>query len=258
MDRTEERMQQRFLDLADAADRRGIVTYTDFMNLNELNIFHNTVRNASFIKWKLFGGYAKAERQLAAFIPDALYLYGEEFDDSCDFPIVCLKIAPLSERFAENLSHRDYLGAILNLGIDRGVIGDIRIDGVCAYVFCLEKMADFLCSSLTRVRHTSVVCTLFEGEVGEIPLHVQQIQGTVASVRLDTLLALAWKASRSSLVKLIEEGQVFVNGKCTVSNGYRVKEDDLISARGLGRFHYKGVRSQTKKGRFLVEIEIYI
>ena len=103
MDRTEERMQQRFLDLADAADRRGIVTYTDFMNLNELNIFHNTVRNASFIKWKLFGGYAKADRQFAAFIPDALYLYGEEFDDSCDFPIVCLKIAPLSESFAENL-----------------------------------------------------------------------------------------------------------------------------------------------------------
>ena len=258
MDRTEERIQQRFLDLANAADRRGIVTYTDFMNLNELNIFHNTIRKASFVKWKLFGGYAKAERQLAAFIPDALYLYQEDFGDVCDFPIVCLKITPLGERFAENLSHRDYLGAILNLGIDRSVTGDILIDGVCAYVFCLEKIADFLCSNLTRIRHTSVMCTPFDEKVGEIPLHMEQIKGTVASIRLDTLLALAWNASRSSLVKRIEEGQVFVNGKCVTSNGCHVKENDLISARGLGRFQNIGILSQTKKGRFLVEIEKYI
>lgn len=257
MDKTEERVQQRILDLADMADQRGIITYTDFMNLNELNIFHNTVRKVSFVKWKLFGGYAEAERQLAAFIPDALYLYREESENICDFPVVCLRIAPLNERFAEKLSHRDYLGAILNLGIDRSVTGDIVIDGVYAYVFCLKKMADFLCSNLIRVRHTSVMCTIFEGRMREIPLHMEQLHGTVASIRLDTLLALAWKTSRSSLVKLIEEGQVFVNGKCVVSNGYHVKDDDLISARGLGKFRYKGVISQTKKGRFLVEIEKY-
>ena len=87
---------------------------------------------------------------------------------------------------------------------------------------------------------------------------MEQIKGTVASIRLDTLLALAWNASRSSLVKRIEEGQVFVNGKCVTSNGCHVKENDLISARGLGRFQYKGILSQTKKGRFLVEIEKYI
>ena len=73
MDKMEERTRQRILDLANLADRRGIITYTDFMNLNELNIFHSTVGKIPFVRWKLFGGYAKAERQLAAFIPDALY-----------------------------------------------------------------------------------------------------------------------------------------------------------------------------------------
>ena len=72
MDKMEERTRQRILDLANLADRRGIITYTDFMNLNELNIFHSTVGKIPFVRWKLFGGYAKAERQLAAFIPDAL------------------------------------------------------------------------------------------------------------------------------------------------------------------------------------------
>ena len=84
------------------------------------------------------------------------------------------------------------------------------------------------------------------------------LEGTVASVRLDTLLALAWKTSRSSLVGMIEDGRVFVNGKCITSNGYHVKENDLISARGMGRFVYEGMLSQTKKGRYLVKLEKYV
>lgn len=110
----------------------------------------------------------------------------------------------------------------------------------------MQKIADFLCDNLTRIRHTTVLCQVFEGERKEIPLRTEKIEGTVASVRLDTLLALAWKTSRSSLVGMIEDGRVFVNGKCITSNGYHVKENDLISARGMGRFVYEGMLSQTK------------
>lgn len=258
MERTEEMLKQRILELASAADKKGILTFTDFLNLNEQNIFHNAVRKVSYVKWMLFGGYTKAERQLAAFIPDALYLYSENLDIEQEFPIVCLKIEPLNKKFAEKLSHRDYLGAILNLGIDRSVTGDILVDEDGAYLFCLSKMADFLCQELVRVRHTPVQCIRYTGEPKDIPLRTEKIQGTVASIRLDTLLALAWKESRSKLVKLIEEGQVFVNGKCITSNGYHLKEQDLISARGMGRFLYLGTVTQTKKGRLLIEIEKYI
>ena len=237
MDKMEERTRQRILDLANLADRRGIITYTDFMNLNELNIFHSTVGKIPFVRWKLFGGYAKAERQLAAFIPDALYFRydfsqkGDSDEDAIPFPIVCLQIRPLNLKFAEKLSHRDYLGAILNLGIDRSVTGDILIDEECAYLFCMQKIADFLCDNLTRIRHTTVLCQVFEGER---------------------------KTSRSSLVGMIEDGRVFVNGKCITSNGYHVKKNDLISARGMGRFVYEGMLSQTKKGRYLVKLEKYV
>ena len=91
----------------------------------------------------------------------------------------------------------------MNLGIDRSVTGDILIDEECAYLFCMQKIADFLCDNLTRIRHTTVLCQVFEGEKKEIPLRTEKIEGTVASVRLDTLLALAWKTSRSSLVGMI-------------------------------------------------------
>lgn len=256
MTKTEEQFGQRILDLAETADRRGIPTCTDFMNLNELNIFLNTTRKVQHVKWRLSGGYAKAERQLAAFIPDALYLYGSE--ENLRLPIACLKIEPLNLRFAETLSHRDYLGAVLNLGIDRGVTGDILTDGSHAYLFCLEKIAEFICAELVRIRHTSVLCTRYEGKIEEIPLHTEQIRGSVASLRLDALLALAFSESRKNMVRLIEDGMVFVNGKCVTSNGCQIRDMDLISARGKGRFQYKGLLSQTKKGRLFVEIEKYI
>ena len=96
------------------------MVFTDFMNLNELNIFHSCVKEFAYVSYRLFGGYEHAERQIAAFLPDALsYNY--------DFPVVSLKIRPLQKKFAEDLSHRDYLGALLNLGVDRSKIGDILI-----------------------------------------------------------------------------------------------------------------------------------
>ena len=107
MDKMEERTRQRILDLANLADRRGIITYTDFMNLNEL-IFSQHGRKDPFVRWKLFGGYAKAERQLAAFIPDALYFRydfsqkGDSDEDAIPFPIVCLQIRPLNLNLQRN------------------------------------------------------------------------------------------------------------------------------------------------------------
>ena len=88
------------------------------------------------VEVKLFGGYEHAERQMAAFSPEALVFL--------DYPIDCLKIEPKALRFSEELGHRDYLGALLNLGVDRSVVGDILIKDKEAWFFCLHKMSDFL------------------------------------------------------------------------------------------------------------------
>lgn len=251
MDKSEEVFQKHLLDLAAAADRRGIVTFSDFMNLNELNILHHMAKDLPCREWKTFGGYDTAERQIAAFLPDALYYEWE-------YPLSCLEIRPLNAKFSDDLSHRDYLGAVLNLGIERLKLGDILIMEKCAYLFCVSSMAEFICRELARIRHTSVICR-------EIPLQdfsytprTEDIRGTVASVRLDSVLALAFHSSRSSLVGLIEGGKVFVNGKLITSNGYSLKEGDMISARGLGKFQFMGAGAQTKKGRCYVEIRKYV
>jgi len=239
------------LDLAQTAYKRGIVTYSDFLNLNELNIFQGIRSKLSYLATESFGGYELAERQMAAFLPDALVFCPE-------YPITCLRITPLQEKFAEKLTHRDYLGAILNLGLDRSKVGDILVEEGCTYLFCHEKIADFICENLTRIRHTTMRAVPIEAKDFAYTPAYQEITGTVASVRLDSLLSLAFHASRSSLTGLIEGGKVFVNGKLITSNGYQPKEGDVISVRGMGRFRYQGLGGRSKKGRDYVTVWKYV
>ncbi len=258
MDKEEELLRKRFVELSNQAFQRGIVMYTDFLNLNELNILHTTPKNLLAVPFRIFGGYAFAERQMAAFLPDAFYLYTDEDEILEKYPMSVIQISPLNGKFAEDLGHRDYLGALLNLGIERSKLGDILIQEKMAYLFACDGMVDFICNELTRVRHTTVQAVRIEREEFDYEPRYEEIRGTVASVRLDSLLSLAWNSSRSKMAPLIEEARVYVNGKLITSNGYHVRENDIISVRGMGRFRYMGMISETKKGRCYVLVYKYI
>lgn len=242
---------KRIRELANLSYQRDIVTFTDFLNLNEQNMLATLKLQQMGVNVRLFGGYEHAERQMAAFFPPSL-----SFD--WEYPIDCLKLSPKALRFSEDLGHRDYLGAVLNLGVDRSVVGDILLKDKEAWLFCQHKMSDFFIENLTRVRHTMVFVTRVD-QAGDIPgPEFEEISGTCASVRLDSLIGLAFQTSRSSMVSSIEGGLVFVNGKLVTSNGYEPKEGDIISVRHKGRFIFDGITRQTKKGRLGVRIRKYI
>lgn len=241
---------KRIRELANISFRRDIVTFSDFLNLNERNIVNSLDFRSSGVIVESFGGYDNAERQMVAFHPDALTFPWE-------YPIDCLCIRPRSARFSEPLTHRDYLGAILNLGVDRSVVGDILVEEKAAYVFCLRKMADFFLENLFRIRHTEITVERV-ADPRDLPKpKFEPVSGTCASVRLDSLISLAFQSSRSSMVSFIEGGLVFVNGRLITSNGYEPREGDIISVRGKGRFIYEGVSGRTKKGRCSIKILRY-
>jgi len=251
MNKEDELFKKRLQDLSNVSYRRDSIVFTDFMNLNELNIFYSTKKEFAFIKWELFGGYEHAERQMAVFLPEAFY-------HTWSYPIACIKIAPGNIKFAGTLTHRDYLGAILNLGIERSKIGDIIIQEKQAFVFCHESLCDFIVLELTKIKHTTVKCNRIVAEFLDVQPNLKAIQGTIASIRLDTVMAMVLNGSRSSLVGLIEGGKVFVNGKLITSNGYNLSAEDIVSVRGQGRFKYKGILKETKKNKFLISVEQYI
>ena len=248
----EELIRRHFVDLANRAYNRDIVVYSDFLNLNELHSLQYLNMDDLGVTLRLSGGYEEAERQIAAFLPDAFVLCEEP-----DFPIRCIAIRPLNARFSEDLTHRDYLGALMHLGIERSCLGDILLQDQTAYVFCLAKMADLICRELTRIRHTSVMATV--EELTEVPRpRYKEISGTVSSVRLDSVLAVAFGLSRSKAIPYIEGGQVYVNARLVTSNGYTLHPNDLISVRGLGKFRYLDTTSQSKKGKYWINIQRFV
>lgn len=251
MNKEELLLQKRLAELSRIAYTREIVTFSEFLNLNELNILHTTPKNMLLSQYKTYGGYGLSERQMAAFLPDALYY-------DYQYPIQIIEISPVNRKFAEELSHRDYLGAVMNLGIERCKLGDILIEDGKAILFAKEELAGYIMEHLTRIRHTTVKTSILSAFEDSYEPRYEELKGTVASVRLDTVLSLAYPLSRSKITGLIEGARVFVNGKLVTSNGYRLKEGDILSVRKMGRIGYNGILSETKKGRYMVSIRKYI
>ena len=251
MNKEEVMLQKRLIELSNLSYKRDIVTFSDFLNLNELNILHTTPKDLFPSRYETYGGYEPAERQMVAFLPDALYY-------DYQYPISVLRISPANRKFAEELTHRDFLGGILHLGIERSCLGDLLVEDSVCYVFVTDTMADFICEQLTRIRHTVVKTEKIDGESFSFTPRLETVKGTVASVRLDTVLSVAFPLSRSRMTGLVEGGKVFVNGKLITSNGYRLKEGDIISVRGMGKLVYQGVLSETKKGRQYIQVGKYI
>lgn len=251
MNKDDELLKKRIIELSHIAYNKDIVCFSDFLNLNELNILHTLPKNLLSTNYELFGGYELAERQMVAFIPDALcYTY--------NYPLSVLKITPLNSHFAEELTHRDYLGALLNLGIDRSKVGDIIVKEKMALVFIHELLCDFVREQLIKIKHTMIKVTLEELEEIDYHPNFEEKTGTVSSLRLDSVLSVGFPLSRSKIVPLIEGGRVFVDGKLVTNNGHPIKEGNIISVRKLGRIRFDKALHTTKKGRIQIQISKYV
>lgn len=245
-------MKQRFIDLANTCYQNGHYTFTHFLTLAEIDEFYQIKGDLSFVGTALYGGSEFAERQILRFGDEEMFGYEEEF------PICLVHCRPLTPKFAENLGHRDVLGALMNLGIERDVIGDIWIKEKDCYFFCLESMKEYICENLTKIRHTNVVCMDADTLPGEFHPELKGEEYVIASERCDALISKVFNLSRSKCIPLFQEKKVFVNGRQFENNSGALKAGDVVSVRGYGKFVYQGVIRETKKGRFTIAIEKYV
>ena len=191
MEKEEQLFKKRIQELAENAYSRDIPLHTDFLTLAEQTVFQNMSATLPPVKFVLSGGFPMSERKVLCFLAS----YEEELYAP---PFVCLKIAPANRRFAEELTHRDYLGVIMNLGIERSMIGDIVLQEGNAWVFVMEKMSRYLAENLTMIRHTSVI-TEITSDFSDLPEpETEEVSGTVSSVRLDSVVALCARLSGHS------------------------------------------------------------
>ncbi len=241
-------LKNRFSELSGRAFDRGIYTNSDFLTQAEQS---ELLKMRLPVKFALYGGYDNAERCIAVF--------GDEDDFGYEFvyPVKFIKIEPLQMKFADKLTHRDFLGSLMGLGLRREMLGDIIINENAAYLVCLDSVADFIINQLEKVKHTSVRCYESDFIPTDVLPELKNEEFIVSSERLDVLISAVYNLSRNESQKRIEGETVFCDGVVTVIASFVPKNGTVISVRGLGRFIYDGVLRQTKKGRNIVAVRIY-
>lgn len=258
----------RVRELSRKAYQNDYVTHTDFLSASELASFYEILRKEGISSklrvfngaaYTIYGGWEDADRNVICFLPS--YLDEEQFllqERAAGDVLGCIRVTAVQAKFADALNHRDYLGALMNLGIERDKIGDILVDETGAYVFVIREIADFLCQELLRIRHTSVRCSLVEAACCDIRPRMEEVSGSVASERLDAVLAMVFHLPRGKAQELIDRECVFVDGKTITSAGSDLKISARVSVRGYGKFIYDGIENTTKKGRLFVRVRKYV
>lgn len=241
----EKRFIARISDLVTKA-AQGVAGVSDFLDLRQQELAQVVAVNEPAIGWQLQGGYAEAERKRLVVYP--------EWQFDAEDGIVCLRICYKEFKDA-SLGHRDYLGAVLNLGIKREKLGDIVVQDTTAFLFADIGLADYICQQLQRVKHSSVAVEKMnrEGLVFQSP-ELKTMRASLASLRLDAVIAAAYNLSRSEVNGLIESGQVKLNQLEVYKCSAPIKIGDLISVRGKGRFRLEEVGGISRKGRCQVKL----
>lgn len=215
-----------------------------FLNEEEQSAMSRIFPASGLIRYD--GGYPEARKKKVIFLKD-------EEDDFSD--IVCLK-AEIDQRF-RRIGHRDILGALMHLQIDRSAFGDFWIDDNHLYLYTSTSMASFLIDNLTRINQLSVS---FE-ETSERPAQVFQtkkITCVVASERADALVAGLTHCSRTEAKEMIRAGMVQINHVMLEEADKMCDNNVTISIRGYGRFTYIGTNHATKSGRIAADFLQYI
>lgn len=246
-------LYKRLIELSNRAYQNNIYCFSDFLGLSGQEIFYQASRDKAFapIGFQLFGGNDLCERKMVRFGSK------EDLGYLVDFPIKCLKIEPLAKKFAKEYSHRDYLGSLMSLGIDRKKFGDIFVDGMEAYIYVEESTADYLIDNLVSVGRNSVKLSYCDLPDSYIRQALKKITIQVASPRADAVIAKVYNLSRKDTLPLFTEKKVSVNGHLVENNDKSLSAGDTVSVRGYGKFNLAAEGGLSRKGKLNLDIEVF-
>ncbi len=236
------------LDKEQASQRQGYLTHSKFLSMGGHAMCSEALRLAGAASHSLFwGGFDGAERGIYLFYPD----YMDEENSKAAAPLALLRA---QKRKEDRLSHRDYLGSLMGLQIDRSVVGDILVHEKGADIIVLEEASDFIQLNFTHAGRAPL-------SVSREPLKdliktssvEKSGSGSVASPRLDCVAALIFSLGRKETQEKISGGLVFVNNMPCQKPERTISEGDRITIRGYGRAKIEVFGGLSRKGRLFVQ-----
>lgn len=248
-DETDALLKARFQDAVRLCQAHNYPHFLGFLDERQQAYLQPFLHQGQDIMFSFYGGHADAERAVLGIFPP----YMEP--DEQEFP---LETVGFSFRKGVSLSHRDFLGTLLSCGVKREKVGDILCGDGLAVAIVYEDIAPFLEGQITKVGGEGVAITRpYKGPLPAMHAY-KEIRDTIASPRLDAAVKVAAGISREAAVRLILSGAVAVNHVPCQETSFSIKEGDLLSIRGQGRFRISVLGPETRKGRLFLTILKYI
>lgn len=244
----------RILDRQQQGERQGRPVHTGFLSPAEQAVSADLLMAAAPGQGVLFGGYEGAERKLWAFLPP--WLEEEVWREGEDCPVAALAVTvPLMAK----LTHRDYLGSLMGLGLTREKLGDILLTETGAQVLVLRETLPILLSQWDKAgRWPVTLAPLPLSGLTPAPGQVRSLRATAASLRLDAVLAAGFSIPRSRAGELIRAGRVMVDHRPADKPDRTVAEGAVLTCRGLGKCVLTAAGGTSKRGRIVLEFDRYI
>lgn len=250
----EELLAARLSDLAQLA-QRGSPRFSFFLTARERALAEVVFRGEGCSRFLFTGGYGDAERTVAGVFPD-----WAELPESAEALAEAFPVVPVtfSYRKADKLSHRDFLGSLMALRLKRETVGDILVGEGLAVVFIYATVAETVLSGIDRIGSVGVSVRAGAPEVLPAGAGYKELSGTVSSLRIDAVLAMAAGLSREEAAEAIRAGLVQVEHSPCERVSRELREGETFSARGRGKFRLETVGAETRKGRLHIQVRQYL
>ncbi len=245
------------LDKFELAEKKNKIQHTDFLNMAEIELSQKFINKQNLENYICYGGYEQAERKI-------FIIYPEKFNKEVILKnlkeIMQIIRIELPEDLKGKYTHRDYLGAIIKLGISREKIGDIIVDETGADIIIDKDVEKFLkdnLGQLTRFEKSKITVERIE-DLRKVKINKQELEIIVSSLRLDNVISELARCSRNKAIDIINMERVFINFQNETKKTKQIKPGDMITIRGKGRFYIKDLIGQTKSGRTILKIEKFV
>lgn len=238
-------------DLFRLCEKHSCAKFSAFLDGGEIAVIQDNLIFPYGFNTMFFGGFDESESKMLGVFPE-----WSECEES-EFPIKALKISPL---FTKPITHRDCLGTLLSLGIERNKLGDIAItEDNGAICFVSEDIAPYICANVSKISNQGVHIEETDMTWAQkIKRKYQRLELVCASMRTDAVVGAITKLSRQKSADLISADKVKVNHRIIKDNSRSVKEGDLLSIRGFGRFIIRQEGAKTRKDRQHISVDKYL
>jgi RNA-binding protein YlmH len=248
----------KMLDKIELSKVKNKIEYTNFLDMYQKHLLEKILKQEHIENYVITGGTESAERNIIVFYPEKLKEV-VNINYKKILPITCIRIN-LPKEMHSKYSHRDYLGGLIKLGIKREKIGDIFVFDNGADILILDEISKFVMSNISTLTRfsKSKIENLDLRNIREKEIKKEELKIIVSSMRLDSVISEILKTSRGKAEEIIKEQRVFVNFENVDKLTKQIKENDLITIRGKGRFEISKIEGMTRNSRMKLVVNKYI